>query len=382
MPLRLPKWTALKPAATFCYVWLMLGFFTGTLLLLGPVGWLTAAVRARSWEQRAEDLLVDAIIALYVIASAGLAWRLVRRMDRCQTRRGWLVIPAAMTIAAALCLWGWMNPANLAAVAGGTASRLTLATGAEFDFGPYPNRQRLEDLKRQGFTAVVSLQHPAVVPFEGPSIAEEMREAQEVGLPFIDARMLPWISGNEESLSKIRDLARRGTGRYYVHCGLGRDRVNVVKHVLEAEGVRTATDLGYLPAKPLDARLAPGRPPFERGRIYQIEPDVWVIPYPNKHEFFAILGGQVQHVIVALNQNDPTEREWIDQARRIFAEFKVPFEVLPIGSPDPDKAALVVNASRRAPHPTAVIVSFTDPNPPGMTQVASILLRTYGAHPH
>src|SRR5947207_1670558 len=42
----------LLPAATFCYVWLMVGFFTGTLVLVGPAGWLANALRARGWPQR------------------------------------------------------------------------------------------------------------------------------------------------------------------------------------------------------------------------------------------------------------------------------------------------------------------------------------------
>src|SRR5436190_1767652 len=35
----------LIPAATFCYVWLMVGFFTGTLVLIGPAGWLASGQR-------------------------------------------------------------------------------------------------------------------------------------------------------------------------------------------------------------------------------------------------------------------------------------------------------------------------------------------------
>src|SRR5688572_3300910 len=98
------KRATVKPVATFCYVWLMVGFFLGTLVLLGPVGWLTAAIRARGWEQHSEDLAVNSVILMYVVSSALIALWLVRRINRCQTRRARLMIPATVTMAAALCL--------------------------------------------------------------------------------------------------------------------------------------------------------------------------------------------------------------------------------------------------------------------------------------
>ncbi len=72
---RVPARAYLKPVATFCYVWLMVGFFTGTLVLLGPVRWLTVAVRNAGWQQSNEDLAVRSVIAIYVVASACAAWR-------------------------------------------------------------------------------------------------------------------------------------------------------------------------------------------------------------------------------------------------------------------------------------------------------------------
>jgi protein tyrosine phosphatase (PTP) superfamily phosphohydrolase (DUF442 family) len=373
---------ALVPAATFCYVWLMVGFFTGTIVLLGPVGWLTSAVRARGWAQHSEDLLVDAIILVYVVASALLSVFLLRRINQCQTRRSRLAIPVSVTLAAALCLLGWRNPARLAAIAGGSVGHLTMSSGAEFAFGPYPSPERLGQLKKQGFTAVVSLQHPAVVPFEGPSIDEEKQAAASIGLPFIDARMLPWISDNEASLNKIRELARTGTGKYYVHCGLGRDRVNVVKHLLETEGVRTAVQPGYLPPTPLTSRLAPGRQPFERGPLRRIEKDFWVIPYPNKDEFPDILAGQVRHVTLVMNEKDPTQRAWIEEARRVFTEFSIPFEFRPFDGHQPDEAARIAEAARTAPRPSAIVVPATDPDRGEPATLAAALLKALEAQPH
>jgi len=41
------------------------------------------------------------------------------------------------------------------------------------NFGPYPTYEELRKLQDDGYTAVVSLLHPAVVPFEPKLISDE-----------------------------------------------------------------------------------------------------------------------------------------------------------------------------------------------------------------
>lgn len=365
-----------KPIAAFCYVWLMLGFFTGTALLLGPVRWMTDALRARGYQQTTENVVMLAVIGIYVLSSALLALWIVRRTARCRTRRVRFAVPTALTLAAAVCLFGWMNPAQLAGAATFASTSVEVGSGAEFVFGPYPDRQRLQQLKREGYTAVISLQHPAVVPFEPAGIATEAGAAQEIGIEFIHAPMLPWVSANDAALNRIREIARTTRGRYYVHCGLGRDRVNLVKRMLELEGTRVAAGEGYKDPRTLDMRVAENRPPFERGRLTEVETDLWLIPYPNKHEFFGnLLSGQIAHATLVLDPDDPAQQRWIDEGRRVFTQYAVPFEVVPYRGDDPARAAEIVRSVRRAPRPAAVIVPYTDPYP--STAVAAALTHAF-----
>jgi protein tyrosine phosphatase (PTP) superfamily phosphohydrolase (DUF442 family) len=355
---RPPLRAHLRPVATFCYVWLMVGFFTGTLVLLGPVRWMTTAIRARRWEQGNEDLAVQAVIVLYVIGSALIAGWLVRRINGCRTRRARMAIPLSVTMAAALCLWAWMNPTRLAGAA--TMGTVNLANGAEFVFGPYPDRPHLERLKQQGFTAVISLQHPAVVPFEPPGIAAEIEAAKAVGLQFIHAPMLPWISKNDDALQRIRQIAAKGEGRYYVHCGLGRDRANVVKRMLELEGAPVKAEHGFTPPTTFADRI---NTPMERGRVWEVEQDLWLVPYPNKHEFFGnMLSGQVRHVTLVLDADDPTQAQWIAEARELLTEFAVPFRVAAPPNGDTRLALDLIRAARQAARPSVVVVPFTRPS--------------------
>ena len=67
---------SVKGTAAFCYVWLMLGFLTGTLVLLGPVRWLTNILRSRGYAQTTENLAIDCLIVVYVATSARLSYAL------------------------------------------------------------------------------------------------------------------------------------------------------------------------------------------------------------------------------------------------------------------------------------------------------------------
>lgn len=370
--------TRLSRLGTFCYIWLVVGFFSGTLLLVGPVRWITTYLRTGGYRQGTEDGVMIGVIVLFVLLSALLAWIVVRRMNRCSTRRARLGYPVLLTMAAALCLYAWTNPAIMASAAGGVSGRVTVDGGAEFVFGPYPDRNRLEQLKKEGYTAVVSLQHPAVLPFEPPGIAEETRATSEIGLQFIHAPMLPWISANDASLDKIRDIAREGKGRYYVHCGLGRDRANVVKTMLEREGADVAAGEGFKTARTFADRYAEGNKPMERGQIKPLSGDVFLIPFPNKHEMFGnMLSGQVAHTLVLLDESDPEQAPWLAEARTRFDEFRVPYTVDTLQARDAVQAQAIVRKAVSLPKPLVIIVPFTAPQ--ANTAVADTLIKAWMA---
>ena len=351
----------LRRFGTFCYVWLVLGFLSGTLLLVGPVRMLTSYLRGGGFHQRTEDTVMIGVIVLFVLFSAFLAWIVVRQMGRCTTSRARLSYPLVLTIGAALCLYAWTNPAIMASAAGGVSGKVRTGS-AEFVFGPYPDRHRLQQLKAEGFTAVVSLQHPAVLPFEPPGIAEEMRATSEIGLRFIHAPMLPWISANDESLEKIRQLSKEGSGRYYVHCGLGRDRANVVKRMLEREGANVDAAAGYQTARTFGTRMAEGNKPMERGRLQQLAPDVYLIPYPNKHEMFGnMLSGQVGHVLLLLDESDPQQQPWAAEARQRFTEFHVPHSFDTLRPGDDGRAGAIVRKVEALQKPVVIVVPFMAP---------------------
>jgi hypothetical protein len=336
----------------FLFVWLMTGFAAGTLVLMGPVRWATDAARAAGWPQRREDLMVAAIIVVYVLGTAWLSWRL-SRAARASARR-WMRagVPAGLALLALAALAAWMNPRWMSARQKGPWEKT-----ARFAFGPYPTRDVMERIKLAGYTSVVPLLHPAVVPFEPKLLAEEKVLAAEFGLEVVHLPMLPWVSSNQQALERVRELALDPSRRYYVHCYLGRDRVNVVKRFVQSLGAETADDSSR------DARRLADVPRFERGPVYVLEEGVFLGPYPTDEEYFGyLLTGQIETVVSLLDPDDPDDRKWIDKERVMLSEYGVPLVEMPLrlGRYDPEEALEAARRVREAARPVYVHAFLND----------------------
>ena len=341
---------------SFLYLWLMVGMVLGTIVLLLPVRWILAGMQRVAWGQSWQDIVLIVVILAYV----ALSWLVTRILHRLifatLSKVVRIGIPVAATALAVTTLWLWSNPGGLfASLAGGSISRLSMHSGAVWEFGPYPDSETLRRLKREGYTAVITLEHPGDL-VERQGIEEERRQSREIGFKLIEAPMLPWVSNNQASLELIRSIAREGTGRYYVHCGLGRDRVNLVKHMLEGMGGRTVAAKGYVEGNFFDTRI----PNFERGQLGTFGADKWLVPYPDKHEMLGnILQGKTARMILALDTTDAKQREWWAEARATFKEYAIPFDDMSTRSGDHSRISQIVTRVLGVPGSAAIIVPLT-----------------------
>jgi hypothetical protein len=331
------------------------------------------------WEQSSQDHVLIVVILLYLVFSLLLTRWIVGVMFRARNRNTRWAIAAVFTLLAAGTAWEWSNPAKLLAgvAGGGTGGSYNVAGGAQFIFGAYPDEPKLRELKREGVTSVISLQHPGVV-IEREGISAEKDVTKKLQMAFIQAPMLPWVSDNQESLDKLREIARTGKGVFYVHCGLGRDRVNVAKRIIEAEGKKIALSG--------DIKTATGfadRPmPFERGSLAHIDHGKWLIPYPNKHEMFGfVLGGQAGRVVSLLDPTDPQQAAWNREMEPLMKQYAIPYSMRPLSAKDATRAEQIAREVKELPAPVTVIVPAT-PWEDGKTrpgaEAAAAFLKAYG----
>ena len=337
----------LRGAALFLLLWATSGFALGTLVLLGPVRWLTDALRAAGVGPGLEDTVMAGVILLFTAISVAVAAWLYRRVRDARRAGVRLGVPAGCVATAGIALWAWLHPGLVTPTVGDVA-----APDARFVVGPYPDADALRELEAAGYTAVISLLHPAVVPFEPRLLAREREAARDAGIELIHAPMLPWIGDNDDAIRKIRELAERDSGRYYVHCYLGRDRVRVAARVARQAGA-SVTFLDEVRGR--DLALAETAL-WERGPIYHFGDSVFVAPYPTDEEFLAfVLASDLAVVVSLLEPSVPRDTAWIRRERDALGAVDLPLVLFPIPRrPGPDTLSALVDRIRTLPRPTLV----------------------------
>lgn len=359
----------------FGYTWLTLGFFAGTVTLVLLIRPILAMLDRFGVGEIAKNRALIGVIFLFAAGSFVLARFIVRRLLRVrslQIRRtsfGLLALPAL------LCVWAWSSPGKLLADVAGSATHIVrLRGGPRFIFGAYPDDAQLAALKRQGITAIVSLQHPRI-PVEIGGIADERRTVSELGMTLIQLPMLPWVSDNRESIDKLRELARTGHGTYYVHCGLGRDRVNIARRVISSLPQARVQTANVEEAVGFEAR----REPFERGFVYRLAPETWLVPFPNVDEFYGhIVQGRPGHLLLVLDSTDTRQRRWLHYARNQADLYAIPFTVVQFAERDGEaRGPDLVRTVRSQPGLTTIVVPTTGFGGE-RSAAADVLLQAYG----
>ncbi|HVX41899.1 MAG TPA: hypothetical protein VHB25_20225 [Gemmatimonadaceae bacterium] len=369
--------------ATFGFAWLMVGLFTGTLVLVVAVRWILDLLHDWGLGQTAQDRTLMGVIVLFVIGSFILTRALVRHVFRMHSLRRRRAVVASLALPGALSLWAWSNPTRLlAGIAGGAGSTVRLAGGPEFIFGAYPDDAKLRELKKEGVTTIVSLQHPAVL-VEVQGIKAEEDDARRLGLKFVQAPMLPWVSDNSDAIAKIKDLALHGHGIYYVHCGLGRDRVNIAKRVIESVDSTRVGKADVMNALGFESRE--NGPAFQRGKIFKIAADEWLIPFPNRAELQGfILQGRAGEVFLLLDPADTLQKSWLAETEPLLRQYVVPYTEIPFAPADTARIDDIMSAIRTAKPPITIVVpstSWGNPETGVTSSTAAAVMRATGIIP-
>lgn len=304
----------------FCLVWLCVGFPMGLwVLLAGPSKWLSEYALRTRMTLSDENLLGKLIILAYVVVSFVIALFLFRLIKRSKQKLlAWFVsVLLGLLLISSVLIFSF-RPHWLIVYSGSSDGSLTRSgtDKLEFVFGPYPDEARLDSLKDRRFDGVISLLHEMVVPAEPTLLRKETDYGEKIGLEVKNIPMLPWISGNEKSLEEIKKLLDTGRGLYYVHCYLGRDRVNVFKSLVEKYGAETEIQkIGAI-------RRIEEMPQMERGKYYKLEENVCLTPFPTDEEFFSyVLNGYFRTVISMLDSSLVENSEWVRKEKEVMAAY-------------------------------------------------------------
>jgi protein tyrosine phosphatase (PTP) superfamily phosphohydrolase (DUF442 family) len=320
----------------FLYLWLCIGFPMGLwILLAGPSKWLSEYARSTDMEMSKENLFGKLIIILYVIVAFFLALLIHRIVKRSTTKMIKWLLPSILTVVLFTSVYIFsFHPQWLISYSGEIPVRNVEmnqdknSDRLEFVFGSYPNEAMIKSLKDQGYDGIISLLHELVVPAEPTLIKKEIEIAKKYDIKVINMAMLPWISGNEETLQYAKKFIENEKGLYYAHCYLGRDRVNIFKSVAQKYGAKTTTESTIINRRLEDS------PNWERGNYFKLEESVYLTPYPTDDEFMKyVLNDYFKTVISLLDNKIENNQKWIAKEDKLFSEYPMEYIHSPTASP-------------------------------------------------
>lgn len=322
----------------------LIGYALGTLLLLGPLRNVLEFLRTNNYSAGLEKAVVIGLIGVLIAVTllVGLyAFKQFKAAAKSSTKLIIFTIPLVLAIVAVCFL---LNPGYL------NKGEKKQVVGERFTIGPYPEKEQIKQLKEEGYAGIITLLHPAVAPFEPKLLADEEKNAAAVGLELVKAPMLPWLSDNTESIAKIKQLVNTGKGRYYIHCYLGKDRVNVVKNLILRVSDKT-TISSTLPHRTFEEVGV-----FERGSIYKIAEDIYFVPYPTKEEFLGyILSANYKTVVNMLGNDTEDSKKTSDNEIALLKNYEMPLVNIPLkDNADSKSIASVVNEILKLPRPLVI----------------------------
>jgi len=356
----------MKRIISLLFLWLCWGFALGTVTLLILLRVVLNYTRRHNWPENRENLVVYAFMALLALVSFAIAYYSVRRLNdplRSMGRGKFYAVPVILAIIA---VWVMMNP-SLVNIDKSKSHELS----AQFTIGPYPDEDKMKELKDQGFTTLVSLLHPAVVPFEPKLMHDEAENAEQMSMKLVSIPLLPWISDNQASIDSLRQLIRHAKGKYYIHCYLGKDRVNVARRIIvqeagnNKEGIAVETQIAH-------RRLDDIRS-FERGAVYKLDSNTWLTPMPTREEYFGyIIASNFNQVVSILDFSEPGYKEVIRQEQDWLQPYNIPLKVYNIpGDAGEQKIKRILDSIRAMQRPLLIHTFRTD------LPVAQTILKGY-----
>ncbi|OQA74357.1 MAG: hypothetical protein BWY32_03616 [bacterium ADurb.Bin243] len=329
------NYSGIQKLLVFLLLFFSAGASLGIVTLLGPVAYATKILREYKTDPDIEKIIVNSMILILILTSGIVSAIISNFYLRWGYNKKLIVLLTLSAVFFSAPMILFLNPSSLRPF---MPAETTLAN---FVFGPYPDMDILKKIRRDNYSAVISLLHPAVLPFEPELLKREEENCAKLGIKLIKAPMLPWISENKESLEIISQLAENKTGKYYIHCYLGRDRVFMAKRIIEKQN-KAAEITAVSTKRNIDSVKA-----FERGEIYKFTGEIYLTPYPTDEEFTSfVLNGNFKTILSLLNINDKEDAALIGREKETVKLSPVEFHNISIPA-DCDEKSLYTAAAEK-----------------------------------
>ena len=111
-----------------------------------------------------------------------------------------------------------------------------------------------------------------------------------------------------------------GKGKYYVHCYLGKDRVNVVRRIVESQNV--SVDAGNVSTY----RTLNEINKFAEGPLFYLGKTVYLLPHPSEEECLGyLLSGYVKQVVSLIDDASIENIELTKKDSALYSSYAMNF---------------------------------------------------------
>jgi protein tyrosine phosphatase (PTP) superfamily phosphohydrolase (DUF442 family) len=343
----------IKLTFVFLYLWLCIGFPMGLwVLLAGPSKWLAEYAHSTDMEISKENTLGKLIIIVYIIVSFLFTLILHRLIKQSKNNSVKWFVRGILTLIMLTSVYIFSyNPQWLISYSGGITTKTIKNKEDKYDhlefvYGPYPNEELIKSLKEQKYDGIISLLNEMVIPAEPALMKRENELAKKYGIKMVNMPMMPWISKNAKTMQDAKKFIKEEKGLYYVHCYLGRDRVNVFKSFAKKYGVKNSSE------STTTIRKIEDQPSWTRGQYFKLEKDVYLTPYPTDDELtMFVLNDYFKTVISLLDNNVVENQPWIAKEEKLLSNYAMSYHHHPLAQSfnqkDLDSLKKLIDSSKK-----------------------------------
>lgn len=338
----------------FAFFSLAFFFPLGLLFLtVGPTRWFANYAKKNNLNQNIENIGQISIILFLIITSCYVGFLLKKKYSNSsEIKKKKYALVSILILLLSVGIFT-LKPEYL--VVGKLNLEATQNKETLFEFGSYPDEVKIISLKERGYTAIISLLHPLIVPAEPIMLNKEKNIAKKHNIKIVSFPLMPWISKNEESIENIKKFAKTAKGKYYVHCSLGRDRAGIFKKIIEIENAKIKIESG------IKHNLISESKPFERGPVFKISNNEYFTPYPTDEELFHyFLNSNIKTVVNLMNNNDLGQLKWIQKEKEIIELHHQKFYNFSIESKTNAELKKIIQNIKKLPRPIVMHVFSTN----------------------
>ena len=368
LKLMMSKTAYLKNIIIFSFIMLSLGFIFGTFTLGLLVKSVIISIRQTGWLADYEKIVVIAIVSAYVLFILLFAKWTTLWLQTAKDVTTVAVFFIILIILTYVSVHYWLKPVK------SPFTKPLLSKDHRFLAGPYPDKDLLSQLKTQGYTTVISLLDPLVLPNEAYILHQETKTVEAMGMKLINVPLMPANIESPGANKQIETIAMSNSGmKYYVHSN---DQQRIATFMQVANKFkRSVQDIqtGIITNRYNTISL-------ERGTAIQLDQHVIVSPKPTNEEllrYFVTTPNNTVKIpirtIISMNPDD-TNDQTNDFAALLKAHginyLVMPIQLYPY---DPQSVLTIVNQIKTLSDSVLVYSYYMPPQ----SEVMSAFIMSY-----